>query len=183
MINFHKQSPVYVQIDGETVFKQYVEGSCNTADLSNLPTDVAGGSVVTVVDPAEGASRRKIFDADTEAWVDYPFEQSGGGGKFIVTLTPTALDYSGTMDKTVAEINAAYEAGQEIVFRVVESATEFDDVKCTVVFTNTGYQYPSFNGYILNGTNNVFVFAYTGITNDGTSLAYYTTVYSLTPAS
>ena len=36
---------------------------------------------------------------------------------FIVTLTPTALDYSGTMDKTVAEIDAAYQAGKEIIFR------------------------------------------------------------------
>lgn len=38
--------------------------------------------------------------------------------KFVVTLTPTAQDFSGTMDKTGEEITAAYEAGQEIVLQI-----------------------------------------------------------------
>ena len=102
--------------------------------------------------------------------------------KFLVTLTPTALDYSGTMDKTVAEINAAYEAGQEIVFRVIMSATAHMDVDCTARWFG-GSTYPSFNGFILAGDNNVFIFAFTSATNDGTKQTYGTTVYSLTPAS
>ena len=40
------------------------------------------------------------------------------GKKFIVTLTPTAPDMSGTMDKTGEEITAAYEAGKEIVLQI-----------------------------------------------------------------
>lgn len=38
-------------------------------------------------------------------------DSEASSNKFIVTLTPTAPDYSGTMDKTVAEINAAHKAG------------------------------------------------------------------------
>jgi hypothetical protein len=33
---------------------------------------------------------------------------------FIVTLTPTAQDFSGVMDKTPAEIRTAYDAGKQI---------------------------------------------------------------------
>lgn len=35
--------------------------------------------------------------------------------RFVVTLTPTAADYSGTMDKTPAELAAAYDAGKRII--------------------------------------------------------------------
>ena len=105
----------------------------------------------------------------------------GGSNKFIVTLTPTSPDFSGTMDKTVAEINAAYEAGQEIVFRTMMSATEYMDVDCTARFFD-GHTYPSFNGFIVNA-NNMLLYAYTSVTDDGTKQTYHTTVYSLTPAS
>lgn len=111
-------------------------------------------------------------------------KEGGGGGsnKFIVTLTPTSPDFSGTMDKTVAEINSAYEAGQEIVFRVMKSATTHMDVDCTARWFGRA-TYPSFNGFILEDTNNVLIFAYTGAADDGTQQTYSTTVYSLTPAS
>lgn len=100
--------------------------------------------------------------------------------KFIVTLTPTAADYSGTMDKTVAEINAAYEAGQEIVFRTMMSATQYMDVDCTARW-HTDLTYPSFNGFILS--DGTFIFAFTGATNDGTRQTYSTELYALTPAT
>lgn len=112
-------------------------------------------------------------------------KEGGGslqGKKFIVTLTPTSLDYSGMMDKTVAEINAAYEAGQEIVFRVMMSATAHMDVDCTARWYTVN-TYPSFNGFILEDTHNTLIFAYTGATDDGTQQTYSATVYSLTPAS
>lgn len=103
--------------------------------------------------------------------------------RFIVTLTPTALDYSGTMDKTVAQINEAYEAGQEIVFRVMTSATEHMDVDCTARW-HADTTYPSFNGFILSGDNDgTLIFAFTSATDDGTKQTYGTTIYSLTPAS
>jgi hypothetical protein len=102
--------------------------------------------------------------------------------KFLVTLTPTSPDYSGTMDKTVAQINTAYEAGQQIVFRVMKSETDYMDVDCTAQW-HTSATYPSFNGFIVMTDNNALVFAHTGTTSDGTDNTYGTTLYSLTPAS
>ena len=97
---------------------------------------------------------------------------------FIVTLTPTAQDFSGTMDKTVAEIYTAYEAGRRIVFRVMQSATSYMDVDCTARWFD-GTTYPSFNGFILNSDIDAFIFAHTGAVNDGTKQTYGTTIYPL----
>ena len=110
-------------------------------------------------------------------------EGGGGSNKFIVTLTPTSPDFSGTMDKTMAQINEAYEAGQEIVFRVITSSTSHMDVACSAQWFVDGFTYPSFNAYIVDNGNNVILFAYTGITDDGTDNTYGTNVYPLTPAS
>ncbi len=103
--------------------------------------------------------------------------------KFVVTLTPTALDYSGTMDKTVAEINAAYEAGQEIWIAVQTSASNVISVPITQIFGNNDVTYNGFEGTIIDTSNNVMIHAYTGATTDGTKQTYYTTIYTLTPAT
>ena len=106
------------------------------------------------------------------------------GGKFLVTLTPTGLDYSGTMDHTVAEINAAYEAGMEIVFNLVVSG--YGSLKANVTLvgqTDPESDYPSFAAYLIDENNDVMVVCMTGFTNDGTQQTYSTTIYSLTPAS
>lgn len=103
--------------------------------------------------------------------------------KFVVTLTPTAQDFSGTMDKTVSEITAAYEAGQEIVFKLQTAASSYIEVPVQLVGHNTTFTYPSFETSVVQCANNIQVFAYTGVTNDGTKQTYSTTVYSLTPAS
>lgn len=102
---------------------------------------------------------------------------------FIVTCTPTAQDYSGTMDKTVAEINAAYEAGQKLVFRVYMSATEYMDVDCTARY-RTSDEYPSFNGYaVITSPVTGIIYAFTGVTSVGTDNTYSTQIYPLTPMS
>ena len=102
--------------------------------------------------------------------------------KFVVTLTPTALDYSGTMDKTVAEIYAAYQAGKQIVFRIYSSLTEFIDAKLSTVYKDEG-TYPSFNACIISADLNALLFVATVTTDDGTKSTYSTFVYSLTPAT
>ena len=48
---------------------------------------------------------------------------------FVVTLTPINSDYSGEMDKTAAEITAAYNAGRQIVFNVDVSTLGFTEWK------------------------------------------------------
>ena len=102
--------------------------------------------------------------------------------KFIVTLTPTAQDFSGTMDKTVAEINAAYEAGQEIWFKVAVGS-DWTEYPLSRVGKLNEYEYPSFNCNALYDEADVLVMIYTGTTDNGTKQTYSTKIYSLTPAS
>jgi len=101
----------------------------------------------------------------------------GRSNRFVVTLTPTAEDFSGTMDKTVAEINEAWQAGKEIWFKLVTlDGTMY--ARCNALWDN-GDTYPSFNGFIINDTNKKLITAITGATNDGTTDSYGTKIYSL----
>lgn len=112
-------------------------------------------------------------------------EVSGGGisveivpDKFIVTITPTALDYSGTMDKTVAEINAAYEAGMEIWFKTVD-ATGYSMARANV---SLDLAVPDTLGFdCLVESQGYLVKVYTS--NTASSSDYYADIYALTPAS
>ena len=99
--------------------------------------------------------------------------------KFIVTLTPTSPDYSGTMDKTVAEINAAYEAGQQIWFEISDGNTT-NRFAMTMIYRDNS-AYPSFTGYIIY--HDMIIDVATGSTNLGTSNTYNTIVYPITPAT
>ena len=103
---------------------------------------------------------------------------SGGDNRFVVTLTPTALDYSGTMDKTVAEINAAYEAGREILFDVRVAGNVTLRSTMTEVYINTDYDFPSFQANIMVDSATLMK-AYTGITDDATRQTYQTMVYGV----
>lgn len=101
---------------------------------------------------------------------------------FVVTLTPTTQDFSGTMDKTVAEINAAYQLGRRIVFRLITSAATMIEIECVVVAHGSGFAYPSFNLHIVTDQPfNALVYAWTGLTNDGDKNTYGTQIYTLTP--
>lgn len=102
---------------------------------------------------------------------------------FVVTLTPTALDYSGEMDKTVAEIYAADMAGRKIVYKVMMSETQYIYADVTMVYVDGDYTYPSFNAFIIDGENNLLIEAFTGATDTGTNNAYSTQIYPLTPMS
>ena len=98
--------------------------------------------------------------------------------KYIVTLTPTDLDYSGTMDKTPQEITTAYNAGMDIVFDIPAMAAKVD-----------ADQYLNDNGIIRCGAKVFYDFhavpvlitiVTSGVSDDQT---YATDIYSLTPAS
>lgn len=126
------------------------------------------------------------MDAVTLALLKSMAGNGGGGGgggsnKFIVTLTPTALDYSGTMDKTVAEINAAYEAGQEIWFKIVAPGMGYLMEMAGIGNSDMESTYPSFNVKFL--ANDTLLYVNSGYTNDGTNQTYGTSIYTLTPAS
>lgn len=102
--------------------------------------------------------------------------------KFVVTLTPTAQNFSGTMDKTGAEITAAYEAGQQIVFNVV-GFPGFDNVYIPA----TWYTYATNKticaacATLVDITSNLQIVI---ITTDSSDDSYYSTeLYPLTPVS
>lgn len=130
----------------------YVSASGTTAVFSGVTTTLEAKKVSVNDNKGVTRSSKSVYSKPSGGIPEADLAQAVKDklNKFIVTLTPTALDYSGTMDKTVAEINAAYEAGQEIVFRVIMSATAHMDVDCTARWFG-GSTYPSFNGFILDG--------------------------------
>lgn len=144
----------------------------NKGNVNILEVTSTGTKLGKVAPPVEDT------DAATKKYVD-----DNSGGRFLVTLTPTSPDYSGTMDKTVAEINAAYEAGMEIWFKVDLGGGAYQTNSMTDVYKSSGYDYPSFGGVLYDDSRNLIIKVGTGVTDDGTHAAYATTVYSLTPAS
>ena len=129
-------------------------------------------------DPQSGIKLGVHFDVSDEI---VTVSISEIDNRFIVTLTPTALDYSGTMDKTVAEIDAAYEAGLEIWFRVEASGMGYLMEMAGTGNGDPEYTYPSFNAKFI--ANDTLLYVNTGYTNDGTKATYLTKVYTLTPAT
>lgn len=102
---------------------------------------------------------------------------------FIVTCTPTALDYSGTTDKTIAEIYSAYQAGKKIVFRVLTGTSTYVDVECTSTDNIAQRTYPAFNAFIIMQSNNVLIYARFGNVDAPEYINYSTYIYTLTPAT
>lgn len=97
---------------------------------------------------------------------------------FLVTCTPTATDYSGTMDKTYAEIDAAYKAGKEVFFRVLTGTDSYAEIHCTAIIDD-GHTYPSYGGYTVDITSNILIYAWTSYSDEGTRQNYATTIYPL----
>ena len=143
----------------------------NTGETIALIKAFGSGSSLPSVSSSDNG---KVLTVENGAW-------AAQAKKFIVTLTPTALDYSGTMDKTVAEINAAYEAGMEIWFFFEVSGQGSFEFPCDTIGRAPSFTYPSFNGGMYY--NNTHVRVNTLVTDDGTKQTYSTTVYSLTTAS
>ena len=133
--------------------------------MSYTPTNWQTGDTVT-------AERLNKMESGIQTAVD----------PFIVTLTPTAQDYSGIMDKTLSEIQTAYNVGKNIVFRVLTSQTTYVNVPCTFA-SNLGFTYMDFGATIILPSNNIMIAAETTASNDGTKATYKTTVYPLTPMS
>lgn len=99
---------------------------------------------------------------------------------FIVTLTPTSEDFSGTMDKTIAEIVAAYEAGKQIVFELVAGPGIYYSSVCTNVNRN-GSLNPAFGTSIVVRTDDWFLINISTQYAADDSTNYYTAIFPLTP--
>ena len=111
--------------------KYYTEFAGNSSETK--PTEmIADGSIFLETDSGNLFG----FDEADQTWRfrKNVRESAGGGGggggaeDFLVTLTPTALDYSGTMDKTAEEITAAIEAGKHIVLSIEGSSIGFSEI-------------------------------------------------------
>lgn len=123
-------------------------------------------------------------DGDTITAAKLNNMESGIGNAldpFVVTCTPAAEDFSGAMDKTVAEIDAAYNAGRTVLFRVLMGVDAYAEVNCSVVVKDSDVTYPSYGGFTIDISNNVLIYAYTTYTDDGTDIYYNTKIYPLTP--
>ena len=104
---------------------------------------------------------------------------AGAADPFIITLTATEADFSGTMDKTPAEIRAAYLAGRQIYARVkAPGITEMESL-CPLMFaTEDGEDlcchFQIF--YTIAGGTDVIIHAMTRTE----SAAYGTSIYPMT---
>lgn len=96
--------------------------------------------------------------------------------KFIVTLTPTSPDYSGTMDKTPEEITAAYNAGQEIVFDIPALSAKIHANQFLVV--NDVIKAGGMVFYDVNSSPVIIT-----VVTDSSASTYATQVFAMTPAS
>ena len=72
--------------------------------------------------------------------------------RFVVNLTPTAADFSGVMNRTCAEITAAYEAGKDIWLDVDATALGYEmwKVKATIEAKVSGENYGQVMGFLIN---------------------------------
>lgn len=105
-------------------------------------------------------------------------EAASAPNKFLVTLTPTALDYSGTMDKTPQEITAAVEAGMDVVLDIPAMDARVDADQYIYSFSLIRAGAKVFFDY--NSSPVLITIVTSGISDDRT---YFTNIYSLTPAS
>lgn len=103
---------------------------------------------------------------------------------FVVTLTPTAQDFSGVMDKTVGEIFEAYQNGARLLFSMVAGVGTHYDVEIANVNTDANHLYPSFNATLTVETPTYgLIYAYTAFTDDASKNTYSTKFFPLTPMS
>ena len=126
-----------------------------------------------------GESIEATIDQLAETVKDLP-EPSGGGEHFEIVCTPTAQDFSGTMDKTMAEILEAYNAGCDIWFALVTSEGTQKVRLSDAGFANN-VAYPSFNTAFLYVDQDMLMKFHTGTTDQADRNTYTTTIYPLTP--
>jgi len=114
--------------DGEGSWARYYEGTMEGTRLiaGIVYSDNTLEAFVSIAPsntlPSVSASDNgKILKVDDGAW-------GAVDNTFVITCTPTAQDMSGTMDKTPAEIKAAYEVGAEIRVRVVTAENRFSEI-------------------------------------------------------
>ena len=99
---------------------------------------------------------------------------------FIINMYPQDETYSGTMDKTIAEIYEAYLDGKHLWYHLWTDIDKYVEAECTMRWeAGEDYDYPSFNAFIIDDGNNLLFEAATGATSDGTRNNYFIISYPL----
>lgn len=158
-----------------------LEGLLANMHGENYPVEAKNGLIkeASKLAPGSGSSLPAVTNADNGkvlSVVDGAW--AADEKRFVVTLTPTAADYSGTMDKTTGQILEAYNSGKEIWFAIGEAvcipiaAVDTSDVGSKIFYANA----------ILTRQNILVVMKTTpAISTEDTYNTYDTTIYKLTP--
>lgn len=160
---------IYIKSEGETVGEFWFTLSAWGDTLMYIFSPEASDNIFDLsyrlgigVDPNNGAAIYAFSKKPTP---------------FVVTMTPTALDYSGTMDKTPQEITAAYNAGREIRFVIPSLGAAFNAFEFVTAGANV--QAGSVLTY-RTGSSHLLIECLTSGTDDDST--YFTHIYTLTPA-
>ena len=149
-------------------------------ELSNDRWSVVNNNspIGTYSKPASGIPKTDL-DSDVQTLLEKADEDK----RFVVTLTPTAQDFSGVMDKTCAEITAAYEAGKDIWLEVDATAIGYElwRVKATIEAKVNGENYGQVMAFLINMqmTPPSMIFIFTDFNTSGDSNRYITQIFPL----
>ena len=163
----------YVSFNGSEAFPAHTIANGIEAHLENIPA-------LAIFDESDSG----VFQFK---WNETPYDGKVFGqffpDTFIVTLTPTAQDFSGTMDKTVAEINAAYEAGKTIAFKIYtdQSGSYIVSKNVLTMWGSGATKFGFYSNAVIEGVGLVIVS--TGINPPSDRTTYLTAIYPLTPMS
>jgi hypothetical protein len=85
--------------------------------------------------------------------------------RFIVTLTPTSEDFSGTMDHTVGEMKEALDSGKDLWYAIGDNNGTYY-MRISEVYSNNDDAYPSFNATAWLGSTYGLLQVFTASTDD-----------------
>lgn len=144
---------------------------------AGIAVEIGGGGLP----PVTASDAGKVLAVDNSGvWG----AQEPIGKKFIVTLTPTALDLSGVADKTLNEVYDAYQAGMEIVAHIPYSGATVEAKLLQVI--ETGSYFPFFYWIAIETIQDKLMIFYNATSEDDpnpTQFNYSTLIYTLTPAT
>lgn len=140
--------------------------------LAKIEENTRGGRLPPVTGDDDG----KVLAVENGTW-------AARDNTFVVTCTPTSPDYSGVMDKTVAEIYAAHLAGKNIYFEVPVSEYATVRVALSMLFYNVDAAYPGFVSAFVEVLEGVLISASISFTDDGTENTYTAIMRSISPVT
>lgn len=193
MLTIHNNSYVYDGLSSETKPTENIPNGTifheiDTGDNYQFNEDAGtwvkqpsqgggGGGGGSDLPPVTASDNGKVLGVVNGSWnkMDAPDSEP-----FVITLTPTAEDFSGVMDKTAAEITEAYNAGKTMIANVDASILGFDS--CQFIYNgvtladghdNVCVQFVSI---LLESPSSKIIYVLTGDSSDDDT-SYHTSIY------